>query len=274
MHKMLTALLLGATMAAPVLAQQDRGPARARSEGDRGPRGDRPERMDRRAAAPAPDMPVRAEPPGQFDEVEQVGQRPDRDGRHRDRLSNRRDDRFDDRIQGGPGRGNPDRGYFGRDGFDRNGPDRRGPDRDGRYDGPRNGRFDGRDPRGLQPGRGNEAYGRNAYRWQGGSGTWNRDWRNDGRYDWQSYRRGNDRAFRAPRYYGPPGLGGNGYRRWSPGYRIQPAFYGRNYWISRPELYRLPPAYGGYRWVRYYDDVALVDIRSGLIADILYSFFL
>ena len=37
--------------------------------------------------------------------------------------------------------------------------------------------------------------------------------------------------------------------------------------------YGLPPAYGPYRWVRYFDDVMLVDVRSGIVADILYDFF-
>ncbi|TVV69872.1 RcnB family protein [Sphingomonas solaris] len=76
--------------------------------------------------------------------------------------------------------------------------------------------------------------------------------------------------YRAPRYYGPRGTD---YSRWSRGYRVQPYFYGQNYWIADPWRYRLPPAYGSYRWVRYYDDVALIDVRSGLIEDIIYAFF-
>jgi len=101
---------------------------------------------------------------------------------------------------------------------------------------------------------------------------WSRDWRNDRRYGWQDYRNSNRRVFRMPRYVAP--RYGYTYRRWSPGYRIDPWFYGADYWISDPFYYRLPPAYGDYRWVRYYDDVALVDVRTGLIVDIIYSFFL
>lgn len=103
-----------------------------------------------------------------------------------------------------------------------------------------------------------------------GDNRWNNGWRSDRRYDWQNYRDRNRAAYRVPRYYGPRG---HDYRRWSSGYRIQPSFYGRNYWINDPWQYRLPPAYGSYRWVRYYDDVMLVDVRSGLIEDIIYSFF-
>ena len=40
-----------------------------------------------------------------------------------------------------------------------------------------------------------------------------------------------------------------------------------------PWYYRLPPAYDDYRWVRYFDDVMLIDLRSGEIVDIIYDFF-
>jgi len=239
MHKMLTALLLGATIATPALAQ-DRGPG-----DDRGPRAEGRRdggRFDRGGPDGGPRGPagIGAQPDGRAD------------GRGGD------DRRYRDDNRGDPRPGQPDGRFAGRgdDRFDRG-------DRDGRG-------WDGR-----RDGRGNDRFANNRgdYRWQGGAGSWNRDWRGDTRYDWQGYRGRNDRVFRAPRYYGPRGYD-VGYRRWTAGYRIQPAYYGQNYWISRPDLYRLPPAYGGYRWVRYYDDVALVDIRSGLIADILYSFFL
>ncbi|WP_342449817.1 RcnB family protein [Sphingomonas jejuensis] len=35
----------------------------------------------------------------------------------------------------------------------------------------------------------------------------------------------------------------------------------------------MPPAYGSYRWVRYYDDALLVDVRSGYVVDVIYDFF-
>jgi Ni/Co efflux regulator RcnB len=101
---------------------------------------------------------------------------------------------------------------------------------------------------------------------------WSRDWRNDRRYGWQDYRNGNRSIFRVPRYVAPRGYGYN-YRRWSPGFRIDPWFYSPSYWINDPWDYRLPPAYGDYRWVRYYDDVYLIDIRTGLVVDVIYSFF-
>lgn len=156
-----------------------------------------------------------------------------------------------------------DRGDFRRD--DRN--DNRGDfRRDGRNDDWRGNAFGG------SAFRGND--GRDG-RWSNnngnfGRGGWNDGWRNDRRYNWQSYRSANRGAYRVGRYYGPRGYS---YSRWSRGYRVDPFFYGQRYWISDPWAYRLPPAYGSYRWVRYYDDVALVDIRTGLVLDLIESFF-
>jgi Ni/Co efflux regulator RcnB len=100
---------------------------------------------------------------------------------------------------------------------------------------------------------------------------WNRNWRDDRRYDWRGHRAEYRDIYRGSRYYGPRGTR---YHRWYNGYRAAPYFYAQRHWISDPWRYRLPPAYGGYRWVRYYDDVALVDIRTGLVADVIFSFFL
>jgi Ni/Co efflux regulator RcnB len=265
---MLSALLIGATMVTPVAAQErppgeerrgpadrrdDDGPGWSRGPAD-GPRQPRPDdalpdafRADRyRVDGPRPDGP-RPDGP-RFDDRRPDDRRPD------DRRPDRDDPRpAPPRDRNGPGR------------FDdrldrRDWTDQVGRRPDPRRDGPRGDRGDRRFP---------DNYG--DQRWTGGN--WNRNWRSDGRYDWRAYRDDNDRAFRAPRYYGPRGLD-YGYRRWTPGYRIAPAYYGQGYWITRPDRYRLPPVDGGYRWIRYYDDVALIDLRSGLIVDILYSFFL
>ncbi|MFC3423285.1 RcnB family protein [Rhizorhabdus histidinilytica] len=104
-----------------------------------------------------------------------------------------------------------------------------------------------------------------------GNDRWDRNWRTDRRYDWRDYRNRNRTIYRLPRYVAP--RWGYSYQRWYPGYRWDPWFYGSSYWISDPWYYRLPPAYGDYRWVRYYDDAVLVDIETGEIIDIIYSFF-
>ncbi|WP_037498150.1 RcnB family protein [Sphingomonas jaspsi] len=99
---------------------------------------------------------------------------------------------------------------------------------------------------------------------------WNRDWRNNHQYDWRRYRDRNRFVFRIGTYYDPYRYG---YRRFSIGYNLWPSYYGSNYWLNDPWMYRLPPAYGPYRWVRYYDDALLVNIYTGQVVDVIYSFF-
>ena len=101
--------------------------------------------------------------------------------------------------------------------------------------------------------------------------SWNRDWRSDRRYDWRSYRDRNRNYYRLPRYYNP--YRGRSYTRFSIGFSLGSLFYGQRYWINDPWYYRLPPADGGYRWVRYYDDALLVDTYSGEVVDVIYDFF-
>lgn len=144
--------------------------------------------------------------------------------------------------------------------------DRREERRDDRREDRRDWRDERRDDR--RDWRENRRDDRRDWRWD--DGRWHRDWRNDRRYDWRDWRTHNRDRFRPGRYYAPQGLS---YRRWYSGHRIDPWFYSRSYWIVDPWYYRLPPAHGHYRWVRYYDDVMLVDIRRGIVIDIIYSFF-
>lgn len=113
------------------------------------------------------------------------------------------------------------------------------------------------------------------YGWQtqrGFTPNWNRDWRRDQRYDWQRYRYSNRDLFQGQRYYAPFGWS-YGYRRFSIGFSLTSVLFDRQYWIDDPYNYRLPPAYGAYRWVRYYEDVLLVDLRTGQVVDAIYGFF-
>ncbi len=176
----------------------------------------------------------------------------------RDAVAPRRDDprrddgRWNDRRD--DGRRDDDRRYDGRRDGDR-----------GRYDVRRDddgNRWDAR---------------RGANRWYsdrdtGNRGGWNRGWRGDDRYDWARYRTANRNAYRLPRYYAPSGWGG-GYRRFGIGTTLSSGLWGRNYWIGDPFAYRLPEAYGPYRWVRYYGDALLIDLRTGLVVDSVYDIF-
>lgn len=102
--------------------------------------------------------------------------------------------------------------------------------------------------------------------------NWDRDWRRDQRYDWQRYRQTHRHIYRGPRYYAPRGWD-YGYRRFSIGIALWSGLYADRYWIDDPWYYRLPPAYGPLRWVRYYDDALLVDIRTGYVVDVIHDFF-
>ncbi len=97
------------------------------------------------------------------------------------------------------------------------------------------------------------------------------DWRRDTRYNWSGYRTQHRDLYRAGRYYSP--YSNYGYSRLSIGFFLNSGFYGQNYWINDPYQYRLPAVYGPYRWVRYYDDVLLVDIYSGEVVDVIHDFF-
>lgn len=102
-------------------------------------------------------------------------------------------------------------------------------------------------------------------------GNWNRGWRNDNRYNWSSWRNQNRNRFHLSPYYSP--YRSWRYQRFSIGLFLDSLFYDQRYWIGDPWEYRLPPAPYGTQWVRYYDDVILVDIYTGEVIDVIYDFF-
>jgi len=99
---------------------------------------------------------------------------------------------------------------------------------------------------------------------------WTTSWRNNSSYDWRRYRGYNSSIFRIGNYYDPYG---QGYRRFSIGFNLWPSYYQSNNWLNDPWMYRLPPAYGPYRWVRYYDDALLVNVYNGQVVDVVHNFF-
>lgn len=100
---------------------------------------------------------------------------------------------------------------------------------------------------------------------------WDRRWRDNNRYNWNSYRYSNRHIYTPGRYYSP--YSNYSYRRLSIGFSLDRLFFGNRYWINDPWQYRLPEVYGDYRWVRYYDDVLLVDLYTGEVVDVIYDFF-
>ena len=99
---------------------------------------------------------------------------------------------------------------------------------------------------------------------------WRGDWRSDRRYDWRRHRDRNRSRFHLGFYFDPFGWS---YRRYGIGWRLWPSYYHSSYWLNDPWYYRLPPAYGPYRWVRYHGDALLVNIYTGEVVDVIYDFF-
>ncbi|MBD8470623.1 MULTISPECIES: RcnB family protein [unclassified Sphingomonas] len=291
-------ILLVASALVPVAAQAQRFGAEApgngemrgdwSDRGDRGDRGDRPQRADQgtvvqgqargdggygrngRPDAPRQDWNARVGSDRQADQVREnwVRGNAQRDAARQDVRNDRRGQPDRARFDGRPGE---DRGYRdvprGRDDL-RGRPDGRGRDdwrgRDGDRD--RGGYRSGQHFGGYGTVQG---YGRGGY---GQRGAWNRGWRSDNRYGWSDYRASNRGAYRLPRYYAPNGWG-SGYRRFGIGFSLNSILYNQNYWIQDPYTYRLPEAYGPYRWVRYYNDALLVDLDSGRVVDTVYDIF-
>ncbi|NUT00536.1 MAG: RcnB family protein [Sphingomonas sp.] len=102
------------------------------------------------------------------------------------------------------------------------------------------------------------------------SSRWRGDWRHDRRYDWRDWRRRHRSTFRIGFYYDPFGWD---YMRYGIGWRLWPSYYNSSFWLNDPWQYRLPRAYGPYRWIRYHNDALLVNIYTGQVVDVEYDFF-
>lgn len=90
------------------------------------------------------------------------------------------------------------------------------------------------------------------------------------REDWREYRQKNQAAFRKGTWAAPRGY------RYTPvrvGVNLNPAFYGNRYWINDPYTYRLPRAAVGTRYVRYGNDVLLINARTGRVLQVYSRFF-
>jgi len=98
---------------------------------------------------------------------------------------------------------------------------------------------------------------------------WNRNWRDDSRYDWRRYRDSHRSVFHVGVYLDPFGYA---YQPFSIGYRLPPVYFGQQYWID-PRMYDLPYPPPGTQWVRYWNDALLVDMYSGEIVDVIQGFF-
>ena len=92
----------------------------------------------------------------------------------------------------------------------------------------------------------------------------------DNRFDRHDGRHHNARrSFAGPRYIGPRGYR---YARYSYGQRLPSGYWGGSYYVDYAP-YGLAPPPRGYRWNRVGNDVYLVSITNGLIAEAVYSLF-
>ena len=80
------------------------------------------------------------------------------------------------------------------------------------------------------------------------------------RQDRREYRR-DRRAYVAP-------VRGWRYQRVNRGYRLRPVFWSPRYVVDY-RLYRLRAPYGYQRWIRYGDDLVLVNIRTGRVIEVI-----
>lgn len=88
------------------------------------------------------------------------------------------------------------------------------------------------------------------------------------RQDWREYRKHNRKLYSRGDWRSP-----YRYHSFDRGARIRSGYYGPRYVIADPWRYRLPPARGNMRWVRHYDDVLLVNMRTGRVVDVIRNFF-
>ncbi|AYJ87932.1 hypothetical protein D3Y57_11515 [Sphingomonas paeninsulae] len=264
------AALLAAAAATPALAQDDRGRGGNDSQAQRGggDRGAHRGGEGRPQAAQAPHQQQAAPQQGQRPQAVQgqrPGGQPNWQGRGRPGMVQGQQVQGQGHVQGQQQR--PQGQWNGQRPAPAQVQQQRG-------DGVRNwqGNRGGNDPR---FGNNNRNGGRDG-NWRGNNGgggqSWNRDWRRDQRYNWQSYRSGHRNFYRLPRYQSPYGYG-YGYQRFGIGVYLDSVLFSQNYWIDDPYEYRLPEAYPPYHWVRYYNDALLVDEDTGYVVDTIYDIF-
>ncbi|MDX3901658.1 MAG: RcnB family protein [Sphingobium sp.] len=95
-----------------------------------------------------------------------------------------------------------------------------------------------------------------------------RDARQEAREDWRDYRRTHRDVYRGGNWRAP-----FRYSQWNVGAQLRPTYYSSRYYISDPYRYRLPRPGANLRWVRHYNDVLLVNVRTGRVMQVHRGFF-
>lgn len=92
-----------------------------------------------------------------------------------------------------------------------------------------------------------------------------RDWRRD---DWRGWRNQNRAIYARGNWRSP-----YRYTAFRPGVTIQRGYFAPRYYINDWNRYRLPRPGRNLRWIRHYDDVLLVNIRTGRVVDVQRGFY-
>ncbi len=103
-----------------------------------------------------------------------------------------------------------------------------------------------------------------------------RDARREYREDLRDYRRDDWRGWRDHNrdlYRGGGWRSEYRYQAFRPGIRLDHGYYAPRYQVSDYGRYRLPRPGWNQRWVRHYNDVLLVDVRSGYVVDVIRNFY-
>lgn len=88
------------------------------------------------------------------------------------------------------------------------------------------------------------------------------------REDWRDYRERNRNVFRASRFNAP-----FRYRAFNDGAWLQRSYYSPRFYLNNYGYYRLPAPGRNLRYIRHYNDVLLVNVRSGRVVRVYRNFF-
>lgn len=95
-----------------------------------------------------------------------------------------------------------------------------------------------------------------------------REARQDYREDWQDYRRDHRETFRGSRFNAP-----FKYRSFNTGARLTVSYYQPRYYVNNYSAYRLKAPGYNQRYVRHYNDLLLVNVRTGVVVKAYRNFY-
>jgi Ni/Co efflux regulator RcnB len=95
-----------------------------------------------------------------------------------------------------------------------------------------------------------------------------RDAQREYREDWQDYRQRHRDVFRVSRFDAP-----FRYRAFNNGQYARNSYYAPRYYVNNYDRYRLAAPGRNLRYVRHYNDVLLVNVRTGNVVRVYRNFF-